>query len=99
MHNLEPTSILSLLGLIGFAIAGLYAIGKLTRGVYRFAKRLELIHDTILTELLPNGGNSIKDQIVDLTRRVTNVEDAICPISSPCVSESIDSSQAAIETA
>ncbi len=63
--------------LLGAAITGAYIIGRAVRSAYRFAKRLELIHSTILLELLPNGGSSIKDKIDGFDVRLGTVESVL----------------------
>jgi len=37
-------------------------------------QRLELVHDTVIAELLPNGGTSLKDQIGRIDQRVAVIE-------------------------
>lgn len=59
---------------IGAAVAASYVIGRAVWSVYRFVKRLELIHTTILAELIPNGGFSIKDQIGRIDKRLERLE-------------------------
>jgi hypothetical protein len=60
--------------LAGGVIAALAVIGRFVRASYRFVRRLDLIHATILHELLPNNGGSIKDQINRIDKRVERLE-------------------------
>jgi len=75
-HNLAPTA--QAIIVTGAVATALFMIGRFVRttihGTYRFARRLDLIHTTILEELLPNGGSSIKDQISRIDRRVGDLE-------------------------
>ena len=60
----------------GAAVGALLVIWRFVRAAYRLVKQLDLIHTTILTELLPNHGGSIKDKIDDIAARVARLEQA-----------------------
>ena len=62
--------------LTGAAVGALLVIWRFVRAAYRLVKQLDLIHTTILTELLPNHGGSIKDKIDDIAARVARLEQA-----------------------
>jgi len=62
--------------LAGAAVGALLVIWRFVRAAYRLVKQLDLIHTTILTELLPNHGGSIKDKIDDIAARVARLEQA-----------------------
>lgn len=67
---------LAILGVIGGACAALIGIGVVARGVWKMTRRIVHISDAV-RELVPNGGNSIKDQITRIERRVAAVEKAV----------------------
>lgn len=67
----------------GAAAAGFGAICKFVAlPLYRIGKRLGLVHDAVLTQLVANGGTSLVD-------RVGAIEDDICHIQGHlgCFSE------------
>jgi len=71
---LTPDGLAQTIIVAGATVTALFVIGRSVRSSYRFARRLELIHTTILAELLPNHGGSIKDKIDDIAARVTRLE-------------------------
>jgi len=80
----DVTVMFQLVVLTAATITALVIIGRALRGVYRFVKRMDVIHSTILSELLPNGGSSIKDQISRIDARVAALEaKAACDCPHP----------------
>lgn len=61
----------------GAVVTALFVLARSVRSTYRFVRRLDLIHTTILQELLPNGGSSLKDQISRIDRRITRLEQVV----------------------
>jgi len=60
--------------LAGASVAALIVLFKAMWWAHRFVQRLELVHDTVIAELLPNGGTSLKDQIGRIDQRVAVIE-------------------------
>jgi len=56
------------LALMGAGATGAIVILKIVLGAYRLAKRVEAVHDAVLTELLPNGGSTLVDRVGALER-------------------------------
>lgn len=63
------------LAIVGAGITGLFVICRAALGVYRLAKRVEAVHDAVLTELLPNGGSTLVDRVAALEVNFGNYQD------------------------
>jgi hypothetical protein len=59
---------MQMLALMGAGAAGALMLFKVVCGAYRLAKRVEAVHDAVLTELLPNGGSTLVDRVGALER-------------------------------
>jgi len=71
---LTPDGLAQTIIVAGATVTAAIILARFVRGVYRLVRQLDLIHTTILAELLPNGGSSIKDQITRIDARVTRLE-------------------------
>ena len=74
---LTPDGFAQTIIVAGATVTAAIILARFVRGVYRLVRQLDLIHTTILAELLPNGGSSIKDQITRIDARVTSLEQTV----------------------
>jgi hypothetical protein len=76
---INPDGLAQSIIVAGAVVTALIVIARFVRrsvkSSYKFVRRLDLIHTTILQELLPNGGHSLKDQISRIDTRVTTLEE------------------------
>lgn len=63
------------LAIVGAGITGLFVICRAALGVYRLAKRVEAVHDAVLTELLPNGGSTLVDRVGAIERELAEYQE------------------------
>lgn len=59
----EFASSMQMLALLGAGATGGLVILKVVLSAYRLAKQIEAVHDAVLSELLPNDGNSLIDRV------------------------------------
>lgn len=69
-------NLLAILGIVAAACGALLGLAAVGRGMWRAAQRIVFIHKAV-SELLPNGGSSLADQVARIESRLTKLEEAL----------------------